>query len=499
MNQPVGVAADISGRSTGNRDPMLTFRDPAGELRLTAHHALRRIRPSAENETRAFLASGLRAELEQSGDLVRTQIASPDCHPCVSPDELWLEHPRIDPITYPWEWTSAQWLAAADLTLRIAQKAIASGWTLKDATPLNILFSGAKPILVDVLSFERRDPHASVWLAYGQFVRTFLFPLVAAKYLDWPLQATLFRRDGYEPNQIYRALPFLQRFNPALFDVVTLATLFERPGRTRQTPRKPSSAANLELATHILMKRIARLAKQIRHTAEPRSRSQWSEYTQTATHYQPAEADDKREFVKIVLQRCRPMRVLDLGANTGTFSLIAAGGGAEVVAIDVDAAALEVLWRAAATERFPITTVLANIARPTPAAGWLNREHFSLLDRLTGKFDMVLMLALIHHLILREQLPLAHIGDLCASLTRHWLVLEWVPPTDSMCQEWLRGRDELYGHFTEGDLLEAFARHFVVSDRCALANGRVLLLLERISHDASERIAGDARPEASLA
>jgi len=142
---------------------------------------------------------------------------------------------------------------------------------------------------------------------------------------------------------------------------------------------------------------------------------------------------------------------------------------------------------------------LANIARPSPAAGWLNREHFSLLDRLTGKFDMVLMLALIHHLILREQLPLAHIGDLCASLTRHWLVLEWVPPTDSMYQEWLRGRDELYGHFTEGDLLEAFARHFVVSDRCALANGRVLLLLERISHDASERIAGDARPEASLA
>ena len=499
MNQSVGVAADIPGRPTGNCDPMLTFRDPAGELRLTARHALRRIRPSAENETRAFLASGLRAELEQSGDLIRTQIASLDCHPCVSRDELWLEHPRIDPITYPWEWTPAQWRAAADLTLRIAQKAIASGWTLKDATPLNILFEGPKPILVDVLSFERRDPHASVWLAYGQFVRTFLFPLMAAKHLSWPLQATLFRRDGYEPEQLYRALPFLQRFNPSLFDVVTLATLLERPGRARQAPRKPPSAASPELATHILMKRIARLAKQIRHTAEPRSRSQWSEYTQTATHYQPAEAEDKREFIKIVLQRCRPMRVLDLGANTGTFSLMAADGGAEVVAIDVDAAALEVLWRVADGERRAITTVLANIARPTPAAGWLNREHFSLLERLTGRFDMVLMLALIHHLILREQLPLAHIGDLCASLTRRWLVLEWVPPSDPMYKEWLRGRDELYGHFTESDLLQAIARHFEVSDRCALANGRIVLLLERIPQNASERIAGDARPEASLA
>ena len=95
---------------------------------------------------------------------------------------------------------------------------------------------------------------------------------------------------------------------------------------------------------------------------------------------------------------------------------------------------------------------MANIARPTPAAGWRNREQLSLLDRLTGKFDMVLMLAVIHHLILREQVPLAHIADLCASLTRRWLVLEWVPPSDPMFQEWLRGRDDLYGHLTEDDL-----------------------------------------------
>ncbi len=130
-------------------------------------------------------------------------------------------------------------------------------------------------------------------------------------------------------------------------------------------------------------------------------------------------------------------------------------------------------------------SLLANIARPTPAAGWLNREHFSLLDRLTGRFDMVLMLAVIHHLILREQLPLAHIGDLCASLTRRWLVLEWVPPSDPMYQEWLRGRDELYGHLTEDDLLHALAPFFAVSDRCALANGRVLLLFERIQPNAA--------------
>lgn len=458
----------------------LTFRDPAGELQLTADCALRRIRPSAAEETRAFLASPLRSALEQSGDLIPSRIAKPGSHPSIASGELWLEHPRLDPISYPWEWTTAQWRAAAELTLRVASQAIDAGWTLKDATPLNVLFSGPRPILVDVLSFERRDPHSTVWLAYGQFVRTFLLPLVAARHLSWPLRATLFERDGYEPRQIYDAVPRWRRLNPNLLDVVTLATLFERSGPRRAGSRQTPSTKDPSLATHLLKKRIARLGRQVRNAAGNRGHSQWSRYEQSAGHYQPTNVEEKQRFVKSVLARCRPEHVLDIGANTGTYSLLAADAGAKVVALDSDSAAVEELWRTAATQNKPITVLVANIARPTPAAGWRNREHFSLLDRLTGKFDLVMMLAVIHHLILRDQLPLAHIANLCAGLTRRWLLLEWVPPSDPMFQEWLRGRDDLYGHLTEEDLTQAFAPHFAVVDRAQLGNGRVLLLFDRI-------------------
>jgi SAM-dependent methyltransferase len=459
----------------------LTFRDPAGELRLAEGCALRRIRPAAEKETRAFLASPLRKTLEQSGDLISSRVAEPGSHPCISSGEFWLEHPRIDPISYPWEWTTAQWQAAAELTLRVASHAIDAGWTLKDATPLNILFSGPHPILVDVLSFERRDPHSSVWLAYGQFVRTFLLPLLAAKYLSWPLQATLFARDGYEPRQIYKALPRWRRMNPKLLDVITLATVFERPGKPGAASKKAPSTTDPDLARHVLQKRIARLDMQVRYAAGERGHSQWSRYEQTAGHYRPADVEEKQQFVKSVLARCRPEQVLDIGANTGTYSLLAADAGARVVALDSDAAALEQLWRAALHRNQPITALIADIARPTPAAGWRNREHFSLLDRLTGRFDLVLMLAVVHHLILRHQLPLDRIAGLCAALTQRWLLLEWVPPSDPMFQEWLRGRDDLYGHLTEDDLTRAFAPHFAVADRVQLGNGRVLFLFDRLS------------------
>lgn len=456
-----------------------TFRDPAGQLRLTAAHALRRISPAAVEETRAFLTSPLRAELERSGDLISTEIASSGMHPCVSAGEFWLQHPRIAPISYPWEWTPAQWVAAAELTLRVAARAIEAGWTLKDATPLNIVFAGSRPVLVDVLSFERRDPRSAIWLAYGQFVRTFLLPLAAAKYLGWPFENTLFHRDGYEPRDLYAALYPWQRLYPHLLDVVTLATLFEGSGSKQRKPRATERGCDPGLARHLLLRRIARLGKQIRRAAPSTGSSRWSDYPHSAPHYSAADIEEKKQFVRRVLDRVRPARVLDIGANTGTYSFLAAEAGARVVSLDSDTAAIQSLWKSASQANKPITAIVANLARPTPAAGWRNREHLSLLDRLTGHFDLVLMLAVIHHLILREQLPLAHIASLCSSLTRRGLLLEWVPPSDPMYREWLRGRDSLYGEFSEDDLLRAFTPFFHVVDRHALANGRILLLFER--------------------
>ncbi len=479
--RPIESSRPDLHRATASSNFEPTFRDPAGQLSLEEDCALRRVRPAAVDEALSFLRSPLRKQLEAAGDLIASEIVEAGSIPQANEGELWLRHPRIDPISYPWEWTPAQWRAAAELTLRIAGKAIDAGWMLKDATPLNVVFRGPRPVFVDVLSFEKRDPHSTVWLAYGQFVRTFLLPLAAAKYLSWPLQATFFWRDGFEPATLYRALPAWRRMSPALLDVVTMATLFEGKSGKQRKPQSRPSASDPELAAHILRKRLARLGRQIRAVAGGKVKSQWSGYEQSASHYQPADVDRKRQFVSGVLERCRPEHVLDVGANTGTYSLMAAEAGAEVVSLDSDSAALETLWRAAFERSKPVTALVANIARPTPAAGWNNREQLALLDRLAGAFDLVLLLAVIHHLLLREQAPLAHIGELCARLTRRWLIAEWVPPSDPMFQEWLRGRDDLYGHLAESDLNEAMAPFFSGAERCALGNGRVLLLFERRS------------------
>jgi len=427
--------------------------------------------------------------MQQRGDLIAA--ATDDSGP-----QLILSHPRIPIPTYPWEWTSSQWLAAANLTLNLCEEAIAAGWILKDATPLNVLFLGPRPIFVDILSFERRnpasrEPRSSLWLAYGQYIRTFLLPLLMDRLLHWPLSLSIFKRDGLEPAECFAALPWRHRLSRAALWPITLPTLLDRrksaaaPAKV-VAPQKKSAPLDPELATHILRRTLKALRRRTLRATPHSASSNWSDYPQTLTHYTPEQSQQKLDWVRHALEATHPARVLDIGANTGDFSALAASLGAEVVALERDQASADRLFRMARQRNLPILTIHADLARPTPAAGWRNAESLALLPRLDAQFDLVLMLAVIHHLLLMEQIPLPEILALCHRLTRRHLVLEWVPVADPMFQSLLRGRDDLYGSLSEADLIRACAGRFHLLDRLPLANGRILLLFEKTPSDKME-------------
>jgi SAM-dependent methyltransferase len=469
--------------------PRATFRDPAGSLRFEGELAVRRVAPSARAEILDFLQSPLCQAMQQRGDLIAA--ATDDSGP-----QLILSHPRIPIPTYPWEWTSSQWLAAANLTLNLCEEAIAAGWILKDATPLNVLFLGPRPIFVDILSFERRnpasrEPRSSLWLAYGQYIRTFLLPLLMDRLLHWPLSLSIFKRDGLEPAECFAALPWRHRLSRAALWPITLPTLLDRrksaaaPAKV-VAPQKKSAPLDPELATHILRRTLKALRRRTLRATPHSASSNWSDYPQTLTHYTPEQSQQKLDWVRHALEATHPARVLDIGANTGDFSALAASLGAEVVALERDQASADRLFRMARQRNLPILTIHADLARPTPAAGWRNAESLALLPRLDAQFDLVLMLAVIHHLLLMEQIPLPEILALCHRLTRRHLVLEWVPVADPMFQSLLRGRDDLYGSLSEADLIRACAGRFHLLDRLPLANGRILLLFEKTPSDKME-------------
>ena len=458
--------------------PGATFRDPAGSLSFEGDQVIRRIDASARAAVLDLLDSPFCVSLQQRGDLIGAEVEDSKPHLC-------LRHPRIPIPTYPWEWTPSQWLAAAELTLNLCEQALADGWILKDATPLNVLFTGTRPIFVDILSFERRDKHSSIWLAYGQYVRTFLLPLLMNRMLSWPLALSLLKRDGYEPADCYAALGWGNRLGRDAFWPITLPTLLDRRKQAeRQAKKRPARTADPDLTAHVLRRTLNDLRKRTRRALAKSTSSEWSDYTGTLTHYTAEQSRQKLDWVRRAIETSQPahtpFRVLDIGANTGEFSALAAGMGAEVVALERDMASADRLHRMAQQRSLSIQTIHADIARPTPAVGWENSESVALLPRLQGQFDLVLMLAVIHHIVLMEQIPLPAILALCHRLTRGRLVIEWVPVEDPMFQSLVRGRDALYGSLHEDDLLAACAGRFDVRERQPLENGRILFLFEKI-------------------
>jgi SAM-dependent methyltransferase len=449
-----------------------TFRDPAGSVEIRQDGAYRSILAPFDAEILEFLALPLATKLVAEGRLVASEVMSAD-----GAETLVLRHPRISFQSFPWEWAPGLWLAAAELTLTLCSELVEQGWLLKDATPLNVLFQGTSPIFVDVLSIERMNAHQPIWLAYGQFVRTFLLPMLAYSRLGWPLQTSLTRRDGYEPEEIYAALSWPARVRQPALSAVTLPSLLASNKKMQAGSVASRAVKEPELARHILLKTLRGLLAQMRRVTPAHHSSTWSDYAETAFHYSEEDHARKRSFVSKALEAARPAHVLDVGCNTGVYSNLAADAGAEVISIDTDVQAVDRLCASLKGSGKNILPLCVDLAYPSPAAGWENREYASFLSRCSGHFDTVMMLAVLHHLLLRNQIPMERIAELCHRLTTQHLIVEWVPNADPKFQELLRGRDSIYAHITENAFRSAFAEYFATVDELPLANGRIMLHL----------------------
>jgi len=239
-------------------------------------------------------------------------------------------------------------------------------------------------------------------------------------------------------------------------------------------------ASSEEQARFILGRSYSGLGRQVDRcgAALAARSSHWHRYTATRRHYGSADLEAKRSFIADAIAGTSPRRTLDIGANTGEYSEIAASQG-DVVAIDIDERSVAAIWARARRGRLPILPLVGNFGRPTPALGWRNRELESLLGRAAGGFDLVLMLAVVHHLRVTEGVPVAEQFDAVAGITRRHLLVEYVPVTDPMFAAIARGREPLYGDCLRPQFETTLLQRFQIERKHELPNGRVLYLARR--------------------
>ncbi|MBU1694980.1 MAG: class I SAM-dependent methyltransferase [Verrucomicrobia bacterium] len=382
-------------------------------------------------------------------------------------------HQRVPSVSYPYEWSFSMLADAALLHLTIQEALLKADLSLKDATAFNVQFVRGRPVLIDLGSIEkpgRRD----VWVAYSQFCRMFLYPLALQLFRGMNFrQIFLADVQGISAEETYKLLGFWRSFSPAFFMDVFLQRQFNRADQARVRRLKPQlTKGSGDPAVQVFnLRRLARKVKKLR--ARYTCAGPWSEYEQTHS-YAGSARGEKEEYVGRFLKTYKPATVLDLGCNTGVFSLMAAREGAQVVAMDGDHDCVEMLYRKVREEQLPILPLVINLTNPSPAIGFDNRERLRFADRIRG--ETVLALALVHHLLVSGNLSLAAIRDLMAGLTTKYLVIEFVEREDEMFQTLLALRKDTCGTLSLQTFVNVFQERFDLLDSRPLAGTRRHLL-----------------------
>lgn len=448
----------------------ISYKDPDGIVLINDKTVYRYVAHSYKDAYDQFMTSGLYHELVSRGLLI------PHEESLLTPEEKAAYYQILVPefipfISLPYEWTFSQWQEVILAQLEINQLALQYGMTLKDANPFNFTFHNGQCIFFDTLSFEKYTEN-SPWVAYRQFCEMMLGPLALMKFNhpDWAMMMKG-SINGWGVDFISRNLKRASR--------TSFAVLVHLHWHARYTHRAPSVGGKSGLNAQKLRLMWQMLHRSIGSWKLKTNADHWSRYYLQDID-SPAYLEHKVDVITRILKDLRPLQVVDLGANSGKFSLLSAAYSQQVIAVESDHSCLEMLWKEIGDKKVTnIQLVHADIAEPPPAIGWKNEERAALITRLNG--DMLLGLALVHHLCISRNVPLQLIASLFADLSSEWALVEFIPKSDPKMVQMLANRPDNIHPYDEETFIKAFAEFFVLKESIQLnASGRKLFLWKRI-------------------
>lgn len=458
-----------------------SFHDPDGSVYLGEDRVLRLLTRAAGQRLLKFLRTPLAARMVTEGRLPQTRALAADEAPELprDGDMMAFEHARLPFLNYPHEWLPAQLAAAGEATLDIAAEARAIGWDLKDGNARNIIFRGGQPVFVDFGSFVQRDDSTPVWRPAGQLQRHVHLPLLLYQLRSLAPSSTLLARpEGITHAEAYAALRGARFSNRHVFWLCALPAWLGRQrasGKAKSRSFTPEVArAAVDATVRSNRRRLTAIARQLEPAGASvdGEASHWAGYEASRHHYTTDQVARKRSVVEGMLRAIGPGMLLDIGANGGEFSNMAARLGFDTVSIDNDVDALAIARRAAIDAGLDVLHLLVDLAAPTPATGWNGAECQSFDARATGRFDAVMALAVMHHVMVAGGIPLAELLAKLAAYTRRELIIEYVDPCDPMFAEIARQRGRDFSALDPSSFEAALTTHFTIEEHVEIIEGR---------------------------
>lgn len=434
------------------------MRDPDGTIEFHSDTVVRQVTPGAT--AKQFLRSPHATKLIDAGQLVGYDWQG----------ENTLVSPKLPFVSYPFEWCDAQLHQAAKLTLDISRDVLDAGYELKDASAWNVIYHGNKPMFCDLLSFQ---PIASNnWWPFGQFVRHFLLPLaVSLKSGLKPYQCFSVYRDGIPP-EVARNIIGLKRYFTRYWPLMVTGDGKAGGGGAQAADDKSGKR---------LHGNLYEFCETMLNGSQPnQAASHWADYTATRSHYTDEASAIKYQKVGEWVDRVKPGWVIDLGCNTGEFSMLAAKSGAQVISVDLDHDSIQklVLAHPNATNINPLVT---NLCDMVGGRGWCGDEFPSLMTRLHERADLLLLLAVIHHLSIAEGVHLAKVAKMAAHITKKYTIVEMLGEDDPMVVHLCKQRQRNPKDFALETQMVEFSKYFSIETSFSIPNtSRKLCLLKKL-------------------
>jgi hypothetical protein len=439
------------------RDPA-SFRDPSSIVYAGRGKIIREVYPSYFKEYDHMMHE-IYPQLIQHDLIINHRELFRDEYRMVIAPEV------VEFINYPYEWNFNQLKRAALATLKINSIALTHGMMLKDASAYNIQIYKNSERLIDTCSFMFYCGDTP-WPAYSQFLRHFLNPLLLMKYVH-PHENKLSQIyiDGIPTPYTANRLPLNCRFSPGIWThtyIQSWSDLFKDIN-----PKRTIHMSRVQLIA--FLNNLYHLVSGLKF--KPALDHGWIKYADAGS-YSPESLAHKKDIVKQLFDRIPIRSILDLGANTGDYSRLAAGLGIDVVAVDQDHDCMYDLDRNSG-----ILPLVVDLCNPSPAIGWGNSERRSFWERM-GKVDCILALALIHHLSIRNNVPLEMVADLFADHTYKYLIIEWVPSDDKQAKKLLGNK--IIPAYNEYKFFDSFAKRFnIIWQNNISGSERKILLMEK--------------------
>ncbi len=452
-----------------------SFRDPSGFVFQYQDKLFRQVNQSYKQDYDFLMQSGLYKKL------VNEKLLVPHKEVTLSgqtSDVYKTIRPEVIPfISYPYEWSFSQLQDAALLTLQIQKIALDFGMTLKDANGFNIQFLHGRPILIDTLSFETYQKDQP-WVAYKQFCEQFLVPLTLASDRDISMIRLLsVFPDGIPLDVADKLLTLNAKLHPGAFLHVVM---HNRSQKKYADVALKGTERHSEFSLQSLRGLIDSLEGAVGKLTWKPQGTTWGSYYQETDRpsYSQHGFDQKQKIVANYLGKIKIKTLLDLGANSGLYSRLAAKKGIFSLAVDSDPVAVETNYQQVKKDQEDnILPLWLDLTNPSPALGWENTERGSFWSRWQG--DTILALALVHHLAIGHNLPLLILAEFFAAHCQN-LIIEFVPKTDKQVKRLLQSREDIFPDYNQEAFDKEFSRYFNIKEvRKVVDSERIIYLMTR--------------------